>query len=121
MLNATNAAALYERMIERYGETVEVRALNTTTSPPTWDLVANARAWVTAPSSIKTGMEQVAGELDTKFVNVVLLQADIGTYQVREKADRLMIRGKSYVPDYVNPITRSVNGQTIAVEIRCGV
>jgi hypothetical protein len=121
MLNATSAANLYEKLIERYGEIVEVRTLDTSTSPPTWNLVGQARAWVTAPSSIRTGLEQVAGELDAKFVNIVLLQADIGTYQVREKADRVFVRGKSYVPDYVNPITRSVNGQTIAVEIRCGV
>lgn len=106
---------LYERFFTDRGETVSIQSLNQTTNPPSYEEVLPARAVING----YTPQELLSGAIPENSIRILILQEDLGDYQIKLKQDRILIREVSYVPQSINNLVRSSSGVTYAVEVRC--
>ena len=106
---------LYERFFTDRGEIISIESLNQTTNPPSYDNVLDARAVVTG----YTPQELLSGAIPENSIRILILQEDLGDYQIKLKQDRILIREVPYVPQSINNLVRSSSGVTYAVEVRC--
>jgi hypothetical protein len=106
---------LYERFFTDRGEVVSVQYLNQLTNPPSYEEVLTARAVINGYSP----QELLSGAIPENSIRVLILQEDLGDYQIKLKQDRILIREIPYVPQSINNLVRSSSGVTYAIEVRC--
>ena len=106
---------LYERFFTDRGEVVAIQSLNQTTNPPSYEEQFTARAVING----YTPQELLSGAIPENSIGILILQEDLGDYQIKLKQDRILIREVPYVPQSINNLVRSSSGVTYAVEVRC--
>jgi hypothetical protein len=114
MLNPAAVSSIYARMFDAYAHEIEIQSLDNTVSPPIWTKVKNAKAVVQS----YTPQELLSGAIPENSHRVLILNRDLGDYQIKIKSDRLIINGKPYVPQAVNALARGSSDAYYATEVR---
>jgi len=114
MLNPAGISALHARMFDHYGSDIEIQSLDQSTTPPSYLPVKKVKAVIMS----YTPSELLSGAIPENSHRVLIINRDLGDYQIKIKSDRLIIQGRSYVPQAVNEISRMSSNAQYATEVR---
>lgn len=114
-MNAAEARAMYRSQIDEHGETVTLRRVNVSPTPPT-DATVKARV-------VGYRAEELVGGITQGDRKVIVLAEDVETssFPVPFKttgSDKVIVRGKTLNIGVVDDSTRRIGGTLIAYEIQ---
>lgn len=110
-MTPADARAMYARLVAATGETVILRRINPA-APPT-DVTVRARVTGYSP-------DELVGAIQQGDRKIIVLAEDIGGFPVpiREKFDKVVVRGDEIAIEAVDDSTRRIGGELIAYELR---
>lgn len=114
MLDPVALNALHAKMFDNYGMDIEIHSLDQSTTPPTYQLEKAVKAVIQAYSP----QDLLSGAIPENSHRVLILNRDLGDYQIKMKSDRLMIAGKPYVPQAIDTLVRSSSNAFYLTEVR---
>lgn len=114
MLKPSQIRDMHARMFDAYGSDIEIQSLDNGTTPPTYKVEKIVKAVIMSYSP----SELLSGAIPENSHRVLIINRDLGDYSIKTKSDRLIIQGRSYVPQAVNEISRMSSNQQYATEVR---